>query len=167
MVTVQCVTCANPFETKPSTIKRGYGKYCSITCGRTGNRRGKVVACLICSKEVYRAPEKLSRAKSQNYFCSKSCQAIWKNSERIGPNHPNWKHGKSAYRSVLDRHKIVRICTLCTSKDERILAVHHVDRNRLNNVVDNLAWLCHNCHFLVHHDTVEKHRFLTKLSKRS
>jgi hypothetical protein len=55
---------------------------------------------------------------------------------------------------------------LCSTKDERVLAVHHIDHNRLNNKLDNLAWLCHNCHHLVHHDNVEKHRFLEKLTKR-
>jgi hypothetical protein len=31
-----------------------------------------------------------------------------------------------------------------------------VDGNRKNSEVRNLEWLCHNCHYLVHHDTVEK-----------
>lgn len=62
------------------------------------------------------------------------------------------------------RNKIPQICGLCRTRDKRILAVHHLDRNKLNNKIDNLTWLCHNCHFLVHHDMVEEARFLAKLN---
>jgi predicted HNH restriction endonuclease len=37
-----------------------------------------------------------------------------------------------------------------------VLAVHHVDQNRTNNKVTNLAWLCHNCHHLVHRYPIER-----------
>ena len=166
MPIVKCKTCSKEFAVKLSNLKRGYGKFCSISCGRRGQRRGKVVPCFVCSKEVYRAPEKLSRVKSRRYFCGKSCQARWRNQEFIGPKHGNWIDGRDAYKSILNRHKVKKFCTLCKSIDSRVLAVHHVDRNRLNNNIDNLAWLCHNCHHLVHHDIVEKHRFLIKHSKR-
>ena len=63
----------------------------------------------------------------------------------------NWKDGMYAYRSVLTRHKVSAKCTLCGTKDKRVLAVHHVDENRKNNKVENLRWLCHNCHHLVHY----------------
>jgi predicted HNH restriction endonuclease len=43
------------------------------------------------------------------------------------------------------------VCVLCKVSDKRILAVHHKDNNRKNNKVENLVWLCHNCHILVHH----------------
>lgn len=58
------------------------------------------------------------------------------------------------------------MCTLCKTEDKRVLATHHIDRNRLNNSVNNLAWLCHNCHFLVHHDNVETQRFADIIAKR-
>jgi hypothetical protein len=166
MIIVKCKSCSKEFPTKKSNVERGYGKYCSISCGRRGQRTGRIVPCFICNKEVYRAPEKLARVLSKKYFCSKSCQTKWRNQEFIGPKHGNWKHGRDAYRSVLDRHKIRKICTFCKTSDTRILAVHHVDRNHLNNNVENLAWLCHNCHYLVHHDIVDKHRFLIKHAKR-
>jgi predicted HNH restriction endonuclease len=38
----------------------------------------------------------------------------------------------------------------------RVLAVRHIDQNHKNNNVENLAWLCHNCHHLVHNDKVEQ-----------
>jgi len=163
MIKVQCAHCSKEFLTKKSNLKRGYGKYCSISCGRRGNRRGKTMFCFICGAPIYRAPEKLSRSKSKKYFCGKSCSAVWRNSTRIGNAHPNWKQGKYAYRSILRRNKGLQMCALCGTTDRRVLAVHHIDHNHGNNTLRNLAWLCHNCHHLVHYDSVERQRFLDSI----
>jgi endogenous inhibitor of DNA gyrase (YacG/DUF329 family) len=160
MPIVDCRICSRGFFAKPSNLKRGWGVYCSISCARKGKKTGKTVPCQICGRSIYRAPEKLARAKSKKYFCSKSCQAIWKNSRRLGEDHPNWKHGKYAYKSILHRNKVAKLCGLCGTRDRRILAVHHIDHDHSNNKLSNLAWLCHNCHHLVHHVTVERQRFL-------
>lgn len=59
---------------------------------------------------------------------------------------------------------MVQACAKCKSTDKRILAVHHKDRNRQNNTVSNLVWLCHNCHFLVHHYKSEAGKFLVPIA---
>lgn len=59
------------------------------------------------------------------------------------------------YRSILTHSKVLAVCKLCKNKDKRVLAVHHLDRQRSNNKVENLLWLCHNCHHLVHHYNIE------------
>jgi len=157
-----CQQCGNAFRTKKNFVDKGFGKYCSRPCAYAANRKGKIVQCTICGKDVYRKPRLLRLSKSRKYFCSKSCQTHWRNQFFIGPRHANWKHGRQVYRSVLTRAGRKKVCELCTSKDERVLAVHHKDRNRLNNSEENLAWLCHNCHFLVHHYDVGRDRGLLK-----
>lgn len=154
MLIVKCKLCKNKFYVKPSRIKRGYGKYCSAQCQYKSYLKGKIVKCFICEKEVYKALRQLKKSKSKKYFCSKSCQTKWRNSIFIGKKHANWKTGEYAYKSILDRHKIPKLCKVCKTKDIRILAVHHVDKNHRNNKLTNLMWLCHNCHFLVHHYNV-------------
>ena len=52
---------------------------------------------------------------------------------------------------------------LCKTVDTRVLAVHHIDGNKKNNVVDNLAWLCNNCHHLVHHYPDEFKKFMATI----
>lgn len=52
------------------------------------------------------------------------------------------------------------MCFRCRVSDIRVLAVHHADENRTNNGVENLIWLCHNCHYLIHHDILEKKRMM-------
>lgn len=159
----KCKTCGKEFKTKPYFVKNGGGKYCSATCHHEGIRKGKNVKCFVCGAEVYKALQSLKRSKSNKFFCGKSCQAKWRNTEFIGQKHINWKNGRYVYRSVLSRNKIPKKCRLCGTIDTRVLQVHHIDKNRINNELRNLAWLCCNCHFLVHHDEVERKKLMEAL----
>jgi len=151
MPIVKCKICSKDFYGKPFFLKQGHAKYCSQVCMRIGSKTGKIVKCHSCNKEVYKTKKALRVSKSKNYFCTKSCQTKWRNSVFVGSKHANWKEGRFAYRSVLGRYKVEKICGICKTTDFRILAVHHIDHDRKNNSVSNLAWLCHNCHFLLHH----------------
>lgn len=164
MPIISCQICQKEFYIKPSHLKRGDGKYCSNTCAGIGRRRGEFVKCQTCGKDVWRMPLHILRSKSGKYFCDKSCQTLWRNSEMyVGPNHPNWKGGLNAYRDMMLRSGLARICKRCDQKDERLLAVHHVDENRKNNTMNNLIWLCYNCHYLIHKDKMEKKKFMEVL----
>ncbi|MAZ41056.1 hypothetical protein CL654_02975 [bacterium] len=154
MPQVKCKLCKKEFYAKPFFLRNGGGKYCSSACQYKGARKGRNVPCFICKKVSYKPLAKLKTSKSKKYFCSKSCQTKWRNSEFIGEKHANWVHGKTAYKSVLARNKVPQTCKLCKTRDKRILAVHHKDQNRLNNKLNNLVWVCHNCHHLIHHYNV-------------
>jgi hypothetical protein len=160
-----CKICPTKFYAKPNWIKRGWGIYCSVRCHHLGTKKGKNVKCFICNKLIYRPLRSLKNSKSKKYFCSKSCQTKWRNTEFIGSKHANWRHGRACYKSILSRNGVTKKCVLCNTLDMRVLAVHHVDENHSNNVLENLSWLCHNCHHLVHYDSVEKQRFLELLRK--
>jgi len=148
---VNCQICAGKFYAKPRHLKRGWGKYCSQKCQYIGMQKGIYVKCKTCSKEVRKTPNDFKRSKSGNFFCDKSCQTIWRNKHYIGPKSTNWKNGIGSYREILSRVELPKICVLCKTADTRVLAVHHLDKNRNNNNIENLIWLCCNCHFLVHH----------------
>ncbi len=152
MPIVECKICSKKFYGKPFFLKRGHAKYCSQKCMRVGSRTGRIVNCHSCGKEVYKTQKALKGSKSKMYFCTKSCQTKWRNSVFIGPKHANWKSGRYSYKSVMLRNKVPKICKICKNKDGRVLAVHHLDKNKKNNNLSNLIWLCHNCHFLVHHN---------------
>lgn len=161
---VACRICGSAFHAKPSWLAVGWGKYCSPVCQYQGRKTGRTVPCYICGKKTYKPKQKLTRSKSGKYFCSKSCQTRWRNSVFVGPKHANWKDGKNTYRTILNRMGIPKICRRCATADSRILAGHHIDRNPRNNSPKNLAWLCHNCHFLVHHYKVEKERLMVSIA---
>jgi hypothetical protein len=162
MPLVLCKFCKKEFHAKPSWLKYGNGKYCSAICHHESNKTGKEVACFACGKEVYKSEKALKGSKSKKYFCTKSCQTKWRNSVFSGPMHPNWKNGDFTYKNILIKTGRRAECTICAVDDKRLLVVHHVDENHFNNDSKNLAWLCYNCHHLVHHDKVEKQKFLTK-----
>ena len=166
MPVVECLVCAVEFYAKPSHQKKGWGKYCSITCRTRSQFTGKQVHCFICRKAIYRSLKDLRSSKSGNFFCNKTCQTIWRNTILFtGENHINWKHGRSAYRRILKSTGSVQICALCKTDDKRLLIVHHIDKNRTNNNVNNLKWLCHNFHYFVHHYDEARSRLMTLIKQ--
>lgn len=165
MPIVECRICNNPFYIKPSHQKLGWGKFCSAVCRAKGQLNGKKFNCSLCGKEIYRSKSKESHSKSGNFFCNKSCQIKWKNALSVENEHPNWLNGISAYRDILIRSDKEQTCSLCGLKDQRVLAAHHLDHNRKNNVVSNLIWLCFNCHHLLHQDKEIENDLKKKLKK--
>lgn len=149
---VLCRMCQKEFSVKPSHLKLGWGKYCSNECRWRGQLKGAMVKCNICGNNTYRAAKLLKRSKSGKFFCSKSCQAVWRNINFSGTLSANWKFGGTTYRNTLIKSGKKRQCVLCEIDNPIILAAHHKDHNRKNNALDNLTWLCFNCHYLVHHD---------------
>lgn len=152
MAIVVCGICAKKFYVKPSHQKLGWGKYCSIDCRSKAQFKGEDVSCHVCAKKIHRSPSDIEHSKSGNHFCSKSCQTLWRNKYFIGEKHKNWINGISIYREIMFRSGQEEICKICKTTDKRVLSVHHIDKNRGNNSLSNLVWLCFNCHYLVHHD---------------
>ena len=161
---VHCKICNTQFYIKEYHLKKGWGKYCSKACQYRGQMKGQSVSCSVCDKQVWKSSSQLKHSKSKKYFCSKTCQTLWRNLFYSGAKSPSWKNGINAYRKILSRETdIKKICVLCKTEDQRVLAVHHIDQNRANNSIYNLAWLCHNCHHLVHHHPKEKDIFLSTI----
>lgn len=159
MPEVNCRQCGRSFHTKLFYLRKGYGLFCSRSCYYASVQKGKIVNCEICQAQIYRGLKQLAHSKSRKFFCSKSCQTVWRNQQYTGTRHKLWKGGWNVqYRKIMLGSGKDPICLLCCEKDERIIVVHHIDENRSNNFVNNLAWLCRNCHHLVHYDSVEKLR---------
>jgi len=155
MPQVKCKLCKKEFYVKPSHQLLGYGKYCSAKCHHESTKTGKFVECYICGVNTWKTPKALKNSKSNKFFCGKSCQTKWRNLEYSGENHHFWKGGENAYRGIILKSGVEQKCKMCGIKDERLLAVHHLDKNRKNNKIENLIWLCQNCHHLVHSHKVK------------
>jgi hypothetical protein len=163
MLQILCRTCLKSFYAKPSWLKRGFGIYCSRKCSDVGRRKGSLVKCTVCSKQIYKSLRDLNRSKSKNYFCSHVCNLNWLNPQQREAGHGNWKNGEFAYKNILLRKGGVPSCLLCAKDNTKILVAHHVDWNRKNNAISNLTWLCYNCHFLVHHYPESNRGLLLKI----
>jgi len=162
MPNVACKKCGGEFYSKPSWVKKGKGKYCSIQCSSQTRRRGKIVKCSICRRKIYKSLKAIHKTKSGKLFCSFACSVVWRNSRFYGNSHPNWKHGEYSYKNTMKRSGVPKICILCGTKNKKVIIVHHIDKNRKNNKLKNLSWLCRNCHFLVHHYSEENDRLLVR-----
>ena len=155
MLKRKCKICKKVFYVKPFFVRSGWGTYCSREC-HYNDKAGRYFNCFTCNKKVYRTSRQVEHSKSKKYFCTKSCQTKWRNRQYVGKLHANWRHGKAEYASILERHKIPKICANCREKDKRVIVTHHIDGNHMNNKIKNLKWLCHNCHHSVHNVKVYK-----------
>lgn len=80
--------------------------------------------CPVCSRHF----------NSTSITCSYSCSNTY---FRSGVNNPNWK--QDAYRSTCF-HYHEKQCVIC--KEDKLVEVHHLDRNKENNHPSNLIPLC-------------------------
>lgn len=86
--------------------------------------------------------------------------------DQTGELNPNFKTGLSdgtlsrlAVRVVTDAGKSLYVCEICSVNSSTKLHVHHRDKNRQNNTIENLQVLCPKCHMREH----SWERFFAKL----
>ncbi len=143
-----CATCGNIFYAP----KHAQQKYCSDRCYRAKPSTLVAKICDNCGEEFLRRRSSLPKSKSGLFFCKRKCkdeaQRMGKHNSILRPR--SHKDGRSSYRVIAFRNHPPR-CNRC-GYDEciGILKVHHRDRNRHNNVPENLEILCPNCHELEH-----------------
>lgn len=149
MITTTCDCCGKEIQKKEYDLKRFTHKFCSKECRNLYSTKSKTVPCAHCGKPVVRTNSTINKSTSDRFFCNKSCSASANNAltSRTRENHPNWVDGSSSYTV----HK-KDACERCGySEHKEILQVHHIDRDRLNNVEANLETLCPNCHCIEHY----------------
>ena len=155
-MTRQCPICSREFQTTPYRVARGWSVYCCRACLSQGRLKGQIHQCAYCGKDVYRAQGRIKKSSCRLFFCTKNCRCSWANTQRAREKHPNWKGGESTYRDAMFRSGPEPTCRRCGLTDQRVLSVHHLDEDRSNNRLENLMWLCHNCHYLIHHHEDER-----------
>lgn len=156
-IQTKCKNCNKKFRALTKEINRGNGKFCSRSCGTSFNKtKDKLpnTVCANCKESFYKKASRTS--KSGLYFCCRLCKDT---AQRIGgikeiqPNHYGTRTNilSKDYRPlVIDPLKTPK-CSACGwDKHYQILHVHHKDRNRKNNSIDNLEILCPTCHDLDH-----------------
>lgn len=136
-ITADCVICKSTFTHISSRSNKA--KYCSRKCYyKAMNEKGTVThICKHCNKEFLDSPSK------NRVYCSRQC--INKaNKVTFTPKY-------TTVRKQMIRRDLIKECQVCGyNKHPEILGVHHKDRNRHNNNLENLIVLCPNCHSLEH-----------------
>lgn len=135
---ISCDYCKKEFNKKPSQIKMYKTHYCSNDCYNKNKVKSVKVYCSTCNQEIIKMPSDIKKSKTGDLFCSHSCSAKKTNITR--------SLYKSAYRSKAFR-ELPNHCEICGyNKLINILQVHHKDRDRTNNDINNLQILCPTCH---------------------
>ena len=83
--------------------------------------------------------------------CSRSCANKNRSGIKYGKGSP--KDKAKALKSL--KTQLLRLrgikCERCGYKKFEILQIHHKDRNRNDNSIDNLELICPNCHYEEHY----------------
>lgn len=154
----ECKECTKEFFVPPSQVKRGGGKFCSVSCGTTyRNKTNNPAWREEVRAKISKNHADVSGEKNPMYG-------------RRGENAPSWIDGRNSISGDIWR-KIALInkppiCELCGKEPTgRNLHIHHKDKNRKNNDLDNLQVVCSHCHMNVIHkrERDEKGRFMKEV----
>lgn len=132
-----CPICNNSFEV--IACRKSIAKYCSTTC-YNANRRNTAKEQRTCKTCGISYPATKGSGKK---YCSIKCC----NKQKIKDGAPSF----AAVRANMKKAGEIIKCERCGFNDHpHILGIHHKDRDRNNNLRENLEVLCPNCHSLEH-----------------
>ena len=137
-----CSICHKPIYKRPCEIQRNQGRvFCGLSCYGISCR--KEIPCLVCGTPIFSGLNKKT--------CSRACANKHRTGIQYKINRPKENvvsERALKIRLLKDRG---RICERCGYNKPEILQIHHKDRNRSNNNIDNLELICPNCHFEEHY----------------
>lgn len=136
-----CKVCGEGMYRRPSELEKRSAVFCSQVC--YGKFQRKLTPCTVCRKPI--------RAGLNKKTCSRACAN--KNRKGISYNTGRLRDKVKSYRSLKFRLIANRgsACERCNYDKEKILQVHHKNRDRNNNELSNLELLCPNCHCEEHY----------------
>ena len=138
----KCTICGKEIYRRPVQLEQSGGKsYCGSVCFGLSCRNEK--PCVICNKLILSGLNRIT--------CSRTCSNI----NRTGNKYKLGKPKDKAETFRLIKIELISIkggkCERCDYGKSEILQVHHKDRNRKNNNLDNLELICPNCHYEDHY----------------
>ena len=137
-----CLICNKAIYKRPYEIQRNKEHvFCSVACYGLSCR--KEIPCTICGELILSGLNKKT--------CSRNCANKHRAGIKYKINRPRDK--VIAQRALKIRLLEIRgkICERCDYDKYEILQVHHKNRDRSNNNINNLELICPNCHFEEHY----------------
>ena len=135
----KCFTCKKEIYRRPIEIKKGK-VFCSMECYGIACRKEK--PCIICGKMILASLNKKT--------CSRSCANVQRAGIKYKIGSPRDKvKSQQALKLRLIKERGKK-CEKCDYGKYEILQVHHKDRNRNHNDLENLELICPNCHYEEH-----------------
>mgnify|MGYP001563083340 CR=1 FL=1 len=139
---VKCIVCNNPVYKRPVEIKRNNGNvFCGQACYGLYCRKEK--PCVVCQKPILAGAHKKT--------CSRGCSNTYRSGIKYKIGRPRDKVKYQRYLKIKLLNERGKGCEKCNYDKVEILQVHHKDKNRNNNLLENLKLLCPNCHAEEHY----------------
>lgn len=127
-----CQTCKKEF--KHNFFSKKSSLFCSLACIQRH-------PCELCGTIIKGRSKIHGKTK---VFCSRSCSAFFYRTMKAKISYvPN------GFCSTIKRLGEI-CCEKCGQKDIDFLCVHHINKNRRDNTMENLQTLCANCHHREH-----------------
>ena len=152
-----CLFCSRPFQAAIKYINAGGAKYCSLSCAcraKPKKIREPNTTCAHCQKAFWVPAQRFKTSKSGLHFCCrehKDIAARIGGIEAIQPDHYGTINSNHHDYRIKALRNYPAVCMRCGF--DKYVVVHHKDRNRENNVLENLEILCPNCHAIEHWGT--------------
>lgn len=137
-----CANCKKPVYRRPSEIKANKGRvFCSSACYGISLR--KEIPCLVCGKLILAGFNKKT--------CSRTCANKYRAGIKYKIGRPKDKAGTFRILKLRIMEERGKKCEKCSYSKYEILHIHHKDKNRNNNTLENLIIVCPNCHYEEHY----------------
>ena len=111
-----------------------------MTCYGFSQRKEK--PCVVCGKMIM--------SKFNKRTCDRSCANINRAGVKYKIGSPRDKVKSQQALKIRLLEKKGKKCEKCSYNKYEILQIHHKDRNKNNNELNNLELICPNCHYEEH-----------------
>ncbi|MDB5254195.1 MAG: nuclease [Parcubacteria group bacterium] len=136
----KCFVCNKGIYRRPSKIKASGSFYCGQKCYGIAQRKEK--PCVVCGT--------LIMSSLHRKTCSRSCSNIHRTGIKYLMNRPRDKVKSQQILKLRLLKQRGTLCERCQYSKYEILQIHHKDRDRSNNELENLELICPNCHYEEH-----------------
>lgn len=159
MPTTTCLFCG--LKCSIANIKAHINKYCRMNpsslsfgkpapgCRKYADRRDHIVVRK--NNKECRGCRKIYHNGNQN-FCSKECRADYYEkvyaARALTPRKEMLLSGVA--RRIANQSLFPKECSIVGCFEKLALHAHHKDKDKTNNLLENLVWLCPTCHWYVH-----------------
>lgn len=152
-----CKVCGKEYYVKPYLYERS--KYCSKYCQNHGQYNCIKKICPTCQNVFY-----VSNSRIKRIYCSDLCAKVSHaniKQRRLQTKLYNRLHRQNPTSKTLRKFMFSikpKKCEICGYDEyDFCLDIHHIDKNCLNNDIENLKILCAICHRKLHKGIIDRY----------